>query len=274
MEKKEIGKSGIKVSALGIGTYGVGGFETRDESRDDDAVNMITKGIELGMTFIDTAEMYGQGHSEELVSQCIEDTRNELFITTKVWPTNLAYDELIKSCKESLKRLKTDYIDLYLIHWPNPEIQIKESMRAMEYLYKEGLIRSIGVSNFSVDLIQEARDNLSVTDIVANQVPYSLINRGVEEDILPYCQKEGINVIAYTPLGKGKFLFDKSKDRLETIGKKYGKTASQVALNWLIQKEGVFAIPKTLNIDHLIENSKSTNWRMTESDYRLVDEFD
>jgi len=240
---KKLGKSDVLVPSIGFGTWGIGGFEIPDYTFDNHYVAIIRKAIDLGLWLIDTAEYYAKGHSEELVGQAIKSyPRDEVFIVTKVWYTNLSYDDVIKAAKKSLKRLETSYIDLYLIHWPNPFIPLKETMKAMEFLVKEGLVRFIGVSNFNVDLMEEARSYLSREDIVANEVKYSILDRDIERDILPYCQKERITVIAYTPLEKGKVAKEKV---LADIGRKYGKTATQVALNWLISKDNVIGNSKS-----------------------------
>ncbi|MCD6515013.1 MAG: aldo/keto reductase [Candidatus Odinarchaeota archaeon] len=243
---------------------------TPDYSQDDLAIKALRHGISLGMWLIDTAEVYGGGHAEELVGEAIKIfNREEVFIVTKVWETNLRYDDVLKAAKGSLKRLKTNYIDLYLIHWPNPRIPLSETMKAMEKLVSDRLVRYIGVSNFSVELMEEARSYLSKEDIVANQVKYNVYDRSVERDILPYCQKEGITLMAYTPLAKGNVSTDKT---LIEIGKKYGKTATQVALNWLISKDMVIAIPKAIRIEHIEENAGAMGWRLSEEDIRYIEQ--
>ncbi|MEN2994652.1 MAG: aldo/keto reductase [Thermodesulfovibrio sp.] len=270
MEYKELGNTKIEIPAIGMGTWGIGGGMTPDYSSDEESIEVLRKGIELGMTLIDTAEMYGKGHSEELVGEAIRIfPRQRVFIVTKVLPENLRFNDLINAAYRSLRRLKTDYIDIYLIHAPNPLIPIKESMQAMEKLVEEGVIRYIGVSNFNVYEMEEARKNLKNNDIVVNQVEYSLIHRRIEKDILPYCIKNKITVMAYCPLGRGVLA---KNQLLKKIGLKYNKTAAQVALNWLIQKERVIAIPKSSKIQHIIENAHSTGWRLSPEDIKFIEE--
>lgn len=270
MELKELNKTGIKIPAIGMGTWEIGGRLAPDYSNDEKAIEALIKGIELGMYLIDTAEMYGGGHAEELVGEAIKKfERQKVFIVTKVLPENLRYKDLINSAQKSLKRLKTDYIDLYLIHAPNPKIPIKETMSAMEKLVEDKVVKFIGVSNFSVSQIENARAYLTKTDIVVNQVEYNLIEREIEKVLLPYCVKNNITLMAYSPLARG--LLAKN-EFLKEIGKKYNKTASQVALNWLIQKEGVVAIPKSSKIEHLQENALATGWRLSEKDIQLIEE--
>lgn len=266
---KELNKTGVKVPAIGFGTWGIGGRMTPDYSHDKEAVEAIRYAIKLGMWLIDTAEIYGAGHSEELVGEAIKDfERDQVFIVTKVWETNLRYDDVIKAAKRSLSRLKSKYIDLYLVHWPSTRVPISETMKAMEKLVDDGLIRFIGVSNFDVDLMEEARAALSKTDIVVNQVKYNLYDRSVENDVLPYCQKERITLMAYTPLAKGSLA---REPLLIEIGKKYGKTAAQVALNWLISKDMVIAIPKALDKKHIEENAGAMGWRLSVDDLKMLD---
>ncbi len=268
MDLKKLGRTDVKVPSIGMGTWGIGGYTTRDTTHDKEAIEALRKGIEVGMYLIDTAEMYGAGHSEEIVGKVIKSfPRNEVFIVTKVLPEHLHYEDVIKAAKGSLKRLQTNFIDLYLIHAPNPSIPLKETMRAMEKLVEDGLVRLIGVSNFGVDEMEEARSHLSKNDIVVNQVEYSLLERSIEKDILPYCRKEKITVMAYTPLAKGKLARNKF---LEEIGKKYGKTPAQVALNWLISKENVVAIPKAINLAHVKENAEAMGWRLSKDDLELI----
>ena len=270
-DSKRLGKTDELIPAIGLGTWGIGGFEFPDYSMDDYYIRIIRRAIELGLSLIDTAEYYARGHSEELVGAAIKDfSREDVFIITKVWYANLRYEDVLKAARMSLKRLGVDYIDLYLIHWPNPSIPLKETMKAMEKLVNDGLVRHIGVSNFNVPLMEEARSYLSREDIVANEVKYSILDRRVENDVLPYCSKEGITVIAYTPLEKGKVA---RESVLKDIGIKYRKTAVQVALNWLISKDNVIAIPKTSKEERLVEFSGAMGWRLRKEDVELLEKY-
>jgi diketogulonate reductase-like aldo/keto reductase len=273
IEYKELGKTGEKIPALGLGTWGIGGFSYPDYSNDELAIEIIRFAVEIGMNFIDTAEMYGAGHSEELVGEAIKGIREKVFIATKVLPTNFRYEDVIKACERSLRRLKTSYIDLYQLHWPNPSIPIKETMRAMEKLVNEGKIRYIGISNFSVEETIEAMNALSKYEIVSNQVEYSLLVRDIEKDLLDFCRKNKITVIAYSPLARGELLKGKYYEFLSKIGKKYNKTAAQVALNWLIIKENVVAIPKAFSKAKIVENMGAYGWKLSDEDLKAIDEF-
>ena len=280
MEYRRLGKTGERIAAIGLGTWGIGGGMSPDYSADKQAIEAIQYAIELGMNHIDTAEIYGGGHSEELVGEAIKKfRRDEVFIASKVWHTNLKYDDVLRACERSLKRLQTSHIDLYYIHWPNPLIPLSETMRALERLHDEGRIRYIGVSNFSASLIEEARSYLSHADVVANQVEYSLYERSIERDLIPYCYEKGITVVAYSPLGQGKLYRELSSSRpskrvrvLREVAERYSKTPIQVALNWVIWREHVITIPKSIRKEHLEENAGAAGWRLDEMDYKFLAE--
>jgi diketogulonate reductase-like aldo/keto reductase len=274
-----LGRTGEKIAAIGLGTWGIGGGMMPNYSADKQAIEAIRHAVKLGMNHIDTAEIYGGGHAEELVGEAIKEfARDDIFIASKVWHTNLRYDDVLRACERSLKRLQTSYIDLYYIHWPNPSIPLSETMRALERLYDEGKIRYIGVSNFSASLVEEARSCLSHADIVADQVEYSLYERSIERDLMPYCLREGITIVAYSPLGQGKLareLHDGRSRRariLMEIAKRYSKTPIQVALNWVIWHEHVITIPKSIRREHLEENAEAAGWKLDEKDYKLLAE--
>lgn len=273
MEYRELGRTGWKVPVLGQGTWGIGGFYSKDDSKDAEAIVALKLGIELGMTLIDTAEAYGAGHSEEVVGKAIADSKAEVFVATKVSPEHLSYESVLRSARASLSRLNVKTIDLYQVHWPNPRIPIKETMRAMEKLVRDGLVRFIGVSNFSVIEMEEAMASLAREEVVSNQVEYSLLERSIENDILPFCEREGITVIAYSPLAHGKLSEPKKHlDRqevnvLQKLADKYGKTPSQIALNWVTRRPSAIAIPKAIKAEHVRENAGAAGWSMSLEDY-------
>ena len=276
MEFKEL-SDGVKIPVLGIGTWKMGGGFSADSTHDKEEILAIKAAVRLGMTHIDTAELYGNGHAEELVGEAIQEfKREELFITTKVKSENLRYDYLISAAKRSLKRLRTSYVDLYLIHSPNPDIPIEETMKAMDCLVENKLTRFIGVSNFSVEQIEEAQKHAK-NKIVANQIEYNLLtrNRGqftndMESEIIPYCQKNGVIVIAYRPLTKGELAKPEIK-LLDELAEKYGRTQAQIALNWLISKPNIVTIPKAVRVEHIKENLGAIGWRLNEEDMRRLD---
>jgi diketogulonate reductase-like aldo/keto reductase len=272
MESKELGKTGEKIPVLGLGTYGIGDLSHHVE---EESVRALRLGLELGMRFIDTAEIYASGRSEETVARAVEGERDKVFIATKVWASHLHYDDVIKACESSLERLETSYIDLYQVHWPNTRIPLAETMKALEHLVAIGKVRHIGVSNFSVKQTREAQEALSKNYLASNQVEYSLLDRSIEEDLLPYAEKERITIIAYTPIAKGRISRGGRGHRwevLDHIASKYDKTRIQVALNWLIAKQPVVAIPKAVNPEHVRENAGAAGWQMAKEDHDMLSE--
>src|SRR5947208_2647360 len=234
-----------------MGTWGMAGGMRADSSRDSESIEALTLGLELGMTLVDTAEMYGAGHSEEVVSKALEDWRKPVFVASKVSPSHFGYDDLLRSARKSLERLRVKQMDLYQLHWPNPRTPITETMRAMEKLMQDGIIRHIGVSNFSVEQMKEAQKSLSHEKVVSNQVEFSLIDRSVEAGILQYCQKEGLTLIAYSPLGQGKIPRGRgpSFKVLDEIAGKLGRSRNQIALNWVLQHDSVVSISQAEDTD-------------------------
>lgn len=264
MEYRELGRTGEKVSVIGMGTWKMGSYQTAVERSRQ--VASIRRGIELGMNLIDTAEMYASGRSEEVVRDAIKDHRDDVFIATKVSPEHLHHDDVVRSCKASLKRLGIKHVDLYQVHWPNQKIPIDETMAAMEQLAKDGLIRYIGVSNFSVPETDAARASLKKYELVSNQVEYSLSNRNVEADILPYCKRTKTTLIAYSPLARGSIVGSIPEALLE----KYRVTPAQAMLNWVTRNEQVVAIPKAATTGHTEENAASVSFRFEESEYQKI----
>lgn len=264
MELKPLGNTDVMVPEIGLGTWNYSG-----------GVEPIRRGIEMGAFLIDTAEGYS---TEGVVGRAIKGIRDRVFVATKVSGRHLGYDEVLKAAEGSLRLLDIDYIDLYQIHWPNPNVPIKETMRAMEELVDLGQVKYIGVSNFSVSEMSEAQRAMSKYPIVSNQVLYNLNSRGIKRDLLPYCEKHNITVIAYTPLDYGK-LATKSKFRrsgvkavLEGIAAEAGKTMAQVALNWCITHPNVIAIPKSNSVERTVENCLASGWRLSQEQIRRLNE--
>ncbi len=267
-----------KIPVLGLGTWNIGGGAIRDTSRDREHIQFIRAAIELGVTHFDTAEMYGNGHSEEIVGEAIKDfPREKLFITTKVSPEHLRYDEVIAAARRSLRRLDTQHIDLYLVHLPNPQIPIQETMKAFDFLHRNELIKFVGVSNFTVEQLQEAQE-YTRSRIVTNQIEYSLLTRNqgneyitdMESSVIPYCHENNIVVTAYRPLARGR-LTRTGFRTLDDLAKKYNKTRAQIAINWLISKKKVITIPKASTIEHLKENLGALGWRLERQDISGLD---
>jgi diketogulonate reductase-like aldo/keto reductase len=261
MEQFRIGKDG-KIDVLGFGTWRIGGGETADLSNDESNIKALKKAFELGYRLIDTAEYYAAGHTEELIGKALKHfERDDFFITSKVWPNHLHSQDVIRACEGSLRRLQVKCIDLYLIHWPNPQIPIKETVSALEKLVDDGKIKYIGVSNFSAQELKEAMECTSKHRIVANQVRYSLLDKNPEVDLLPFAKENNVRIIAYTPLEKGHIRIPLLRD----LSSKYAKTENQIALNYLICKESL-PIPKALHEEHMIENLGAVGWRLSSED--------
>ncbi|MBA3977370.1 MAG: aldo/keto reductase [Nitrosopumilus sp.] len=284
MIKRKFGWTDVQLPIIGQGTWliednsGGGGQYRRNDTQL--AVKALQLGLELGMTHIDTAEMYGNGRAEELVGEAIAGRRTEVFLVSKVLPSNASYEGTIKSCRQSLKRLKTDYLDLYLLHWPSGSHSIGETMRAMEKLVSEGLVRYIGVSNFGVEELKEAEKAMRNERIACNQVLHHLGYRGIENSILPYCAKQEIAVVGYSPFGHNGSLFSSSSQgnnkrrMLEEIARRHGKTPRQVVLNFLtsVHPANIFTIPKTSNPNHVRENSESVGWDLARDEIASINE--
>ncbi len=264
MELKELGKTGVMIPEIGLGTWRYRG-----------GVEPLQKGIELGATLIDTAEGY---YTEDVVGEAIKGVREKIFIATKVSGRHLGHDEVLRSCEQSLYELGTDYIDLYQVHWPNPSYPIKGTMDAMGKLADRGFIRFIGVSNFEIEETEEAQACLNNHKIVANQVRYNLNDRTIERDLLPYCEERGITVLAYTPLDDGNLttmprVMGKGKmSVLKEIAEETNKTMGQVALNWCNSRSNVVVIPKSNSITRTIENCGASGWRLTDEQVARLDE--
>lgn len=245
---------------------GLGGEFSRNASRDLEDVSALKFGIENGLTLLDTAEVYADGHSEELVGLAASGQRDKVFIATKFSPENSSFVNVIKSAENSLRRLKTDYIDLYQAHWPNPNIPIQETMEALQKLKSDGKIRYLGVSNFSKKEMSNAVEALKNINLFSNQVEYNLFDRFVDFDIGPYCNQIGVKVIAYSPLDKARSISGNDSQLLTQLSRKYEKTETQIILNWLVRERRMIPIPKSLNKSHIKSNAESINFIMEEKD--------
>lgn len=265
-----LGSTGEEIPVIGQGTWRMG----QDPSKRSQEIEALRQGIAHGATLIDTAEMYASGGAERVVAEAIRDVRERVFIVTKVWPDNASYEGVLRAARESLKRLETDRIDLYLLHWPSSRHPLSETMRAMRKLVEDGLVRYVGVSNFGERLLAEAQAELGDVPLACNQVAYHLRNRVIEKGVKPYCDRERITVMAYSPLGDGDFPRPGTPGRslLDEIGAKYGKTAYQVALNWLVSQGNVVVIPKAANPKHAVENATAVDFELTPEEIAAIAE--
>jgi len=254
---------GERVPALGQGTWHMG----ENRRRADEEAAAVRLGIELGMTLIDTAEMYGNGGAEEMVARAAEGVRDDLFIVSKVYPHNASRAGVIAACERSLERLRTDRIDLYLLHWRG-SIPLTETIAGFERLLREGKIRHYGVSNFDRADMAEWATLKGGETVAADQVLYNLSRRGPEWDLLPWCRERGIAIMAYTPLGQGSLLHDRT---LAEIAHRRNATPAQVALAWLLRQEGVIVIPKAARLEHVRDNRGALDVALTEEDLAALD---
>ena len=254
-----------RVPALGQGTWRMG-ENTRARK---DEVAALRLGIELGMTLIDTAEMYGEGGAEKVVADAIEGQRDRVFVVTKVYPHNASRTELPKASERSLKRLRIDAIDLYLLHWRERYTCLMETVGAFEKLRTTGKIKRWGVSNFDVDDMKELWAIENGTDCAANQVLYNLENREIEFGLLDWSANNKVPIMAYSPVGHGRGLLENAI--LNKIANRYDATTSQIALAWVLRQPGVIAIPKASNEKHVRDNAQSIEIKLTDEDLADLD---
>ncbi|AVH42211.1 aldo/keto reductase [Agrobacterium tumefaciens] len=255
--------SGKEVPALGLGTWNMG--ETRSSAPQE--VESIRKAIDLGMTLIDTAEMYADGRSEEVVGAAIAGRRQDVFLVSKVYPWNASERGTAEACERSLARLGTDHIDLYLLHWRG-EHPLAETVAAFERLKSDGKIGDWGVSNFDTDDMEELFAVPGGKNCAANQVLYNLSRRGPEFSLLPWCQERGVPLMAYSPIEQGRIL---KNHELIRIAKAYQATPAQLALAFLLERDGVIAIPKSASVSRVEENRGATDLEITEEDWAALD---
>lgn len=261
-----------KIPVLGLGTWHMGGNFRPDYSDDKKYISAIEYALERGITHIDSAEIYSGGHAEELVGQAIKGIdRKNLFLTTKVSPFHLGHDAILLSCEASRKRIGVDYIDLYLVHWPNPLASMQKAMAAFDSLVADGSVRFIGLSNFSAKQFAKAQ-SYTKNKLVCNQIHYNLLYRKPEQEMLSFCEQEKVILTAYSPLAEGKIVKRKIPE-LETIAKKYGKTPVQVALRWLIEKPQVITIPKATSKEHIDGIVGTLGWKLSEEDQEVLNKI-
>jgi len=255
--------SGETVPAFGLGTWHMGDDRRRAQA-EEDAVRL---GIELGMTLVDTAEMYGSGGAEEIVGRAAKGRRDGLFIVSKVLPHNASQQGVVEACERSLKRLQTDRIDLYLLHWRG-SVPLSETLAGFERLQRDGKIRHHGVSNFSLDDMRQWVAQSSGDSVAANQILYNLQRRGPEWELIPWCRQRRIAIMAYTPLGQGSFLGNRA---LGEIAARHGATPAQVALAWLLRQDGMIVIPKAMQLQHVRDNRGAVDVKLTDADLAALD---
>lgn len=294
-------KVDFKVSRIGLGTAQIGskiwswgkGYNKRS------ILEAYERAFELGLNFIDTAEAYGGGVSEETVGEIIKGRRDEVFLATKVTGGHAHYHDIIKACEGSLRRLNTDVIDLYQIHGPSSFVPLKESMSAMNQLLREGKIKYVGVSNFLVPYVAEARKHLSKGELVTNQVKYNLLQREIEAELIPYCEREGVTILAYSPQAQGlltgKYSYKRRPsdeirgtmmsyfseenlkrvqpvlDAVKKVAAERGKTMGQVAVNWTLRKEIVYPLVGVKRAKQVEEAAGALGWHLTKREVEYLE---
>lgn len=250
--------SGEQVPALGQGTWYLGeNRHTRPEE-----IATLRLGLDLGLTLIDTAEMYGEGLAEELVGEVIEGRRDEVFLVSKVYPHNASRQGAVAACERSLRRLKSDRLDLYLLHWRG-RIPLEETLEAFAALIRAGKIRYWGVSNFDVDDMEELTSLTGGSSVATDQVLYNLTRRGIEYDLFPWCRKHNIPVMAYSPIEQGRMLKDRA---LRNVAARHQASPAQVALAWLLKHDGLIVIPRSGKTEHVRENRAALDLELTGQD--------
>jgi len=257
------GSTGLSVPVIGQGTWHMG----EDKRIRKDEVAALKLGIELGMTHIDTAEMYADGASEEVVADAIAGQRDRVFLVTKVLPSNASRKGTLAACERSLKRLRTDHVDLYLVHWWSDRHPIEDTMRSMAELVAAGKTRFVGVSNLDVEQMRAAQAALGGIRLACNQVLYHLRDRDIEKDVLPHCERKRIAVVGYTPLARGGFM----RGAVADVAKRLGKTPRQVALNFLTRRPSLFTIPKATSPEHVRENAGALGFTLSPKDLSAID---
>jgi diketogulonate reductase-like aldo/keto reductase len=275
---RKLGNTEVSIPVIGQGTWKYG----EDKQKEKEEVEALRFGIRNELTLIDTAEEYGNGGAEKIVGQAIHGIRDDVFLVTKVSAKNCSYKGVLRAAEASLERLKTSHIDLYLQHWPSQQYDVSETMGAMAELVNKGLVKYVGVSNFSIQLMNEAQYHLGTVPLICNQVPYHLNDRSIENQILPFAKENGITIMGYSPFGFAPHIHtfgmkgfpevgSMERNILNTIGDKYGKTAYQVALNWVLRQEGLVTIPKAANKEHIVDNLNALGWQLEKDDIDQIE---
>lgn len=256
--------AGESIPVMGLGTWYLGENPARRASE----LAALRLGIDLGLTLIDTAEMYGDGAAEVLVGEAIAGRRDEVFLVSKVLPSHGTYAGTIEACRQSLRRLGTERLDLYLLHWRG-RVPLEQTVRALEELVRLGMIRYWGVSNFDIRDMAELLSLPGGDAVQMNQVLYNLTRRGIEYDLLPTLQAQGIPVMAYSPIEQGRLL---GHPMIVAVANRHESTPAQVALAWLMTRQGVNVIPRAGTGDHVLENRAAVELRLTEQDLSMLDQ--
>ncbi len=267
MRSAVFGPTGASVPVIGQGTWHL------EHDDPDEALAALDAGLDAGMTHIDTAELYGSGRVEELIAPLVRRRRDEIFLVSKVLPSNASYEGTLKACERTLGRLGTDYLDVYLLHWRG-STPLEETFRAFDALLESGKIRAFGVSNFDVDDLEDAVALVGEGRLACNQVLYHLNERAIESRVIPWCREHGVAVVAYSPFGSGRFppLGTGGGRVLASIAERRNVSPRQVALAFLVQQGQVFAIPKAASVEHVLDNASAGDLELTRAEMRALDD--
>jgi diketogulonate reductase-like aldo/keto reductase len=260
----------VTLPKIGFGAWSIGGDSNPDPTRDSQSLTALRSALEIGYTHFDTAEAYAAGHSEELIGQAVRETktrREDLFITSKVSPEHLSYDDVLRSCENSLRHLGMEYLDLYLIHWPGTRTNYQDTFQALNKLVRDGKVRHLGVSNFKLKLLKEVQ-GYSETPLLTNQVPYRIPDRTyVQNGVIEYCQQNDILVTAYSPV---KFRMIRVNKVLSSIAEAHSVTPFEIALAWLVMQPRVITIPMSFNPQHIRENFEAADIELTQDEFQAL----
>jgi len=270
---KSLGGTEEKISALGLGTNGIGNRRNYNKLIVDTRIKIYKKAVDLGINYFSTAELYGEGFADEILAKAIKNKRKEIIILSKFNPENASSPKNSKrSLEGSLRRLQTDYIDIYQMHWPNALVSMEVVVSTLEKFLKQGKIRYIGVSNFDLNLIKKFSNLLQGRSFVTVENEYNILERSAEKGLLKYCEKNGQTLIAYSPLNHGRLSWNPIHLKiLHYLSSKYGKKPMQIIISWLVSHNPVVSLVKTNNIKHLMENVDSLNLKLEREDIELID---
>jgi diketogulonate reductase-like aldo/keto reductase len=266
MQTRAWGRSGMRAPVLGQGTW-----QMEDDDRQG-CIRALQAGLDAGLTHVDTAELYGHGEVERLVGEALEGRRDGVFLVSKVMPSNASYEGTLRACERSLRHLRTDRLDGYLLHWPGPH-PLEDTVRAFEKLVQDGKVRSWGVSNFDVPALEELLQLAGEGRIACNQVLYHLLERRIEHSVLPWCEAHGVSVVGYSPFGSGHFPRPNSKGGkvLAEVARAHGATERQVALAFLVRLPSLLSIPKASRAEHVEDNAGAAGVKLTADDLARID---
>jgi aryl-alcohol dehydrogenase-like predicted oxidoreductase len=300
MDIIKLGKSDLKVSRIGLGglQWGAKGIGIEDKA---EIKKVINHALDSGINFLDTAESYADGMSEKMIGEVLRERgdRENVVVATKVHPFHLGFDNVLKACNASLRRLQTDHIDLYQVHHPSPSVPVPETMAALKELLKQGKVRYVGVSNFPVPLAEEAIASLEGHELITNQMEYNLLFRDIEKSVLQHAGYREMVILAYSPLSSGllsgkyspesKFAENDRRNNwpwfrnvenrdlmqplivvMSSVGEKHGASIPEVALNWILKKDNVIPLPGAKKPEHVDSHIRATSWKMSDDEYRKI----